>query len=483
MFAFDDLSALYDVTPVENLFIQEYLPHAKGDYVKVYLYGLMACYRPNEDLTLTQMARDLDLTEKEVQAAYRYWERRGLCHRVSDNPPAYRYASAKQRMFAQQTPPPDPAYEAFAEALHAAFGESRKLHGGETALAYEWVEEMHLPPEAVILMIHHLIETRGVNFTFKAANKVAVRMAKEKVQSAEDAELFIARDHTVRANTRQILSRLGQRRLPSEDEMDLCQKWMYEYGFTLEDMLAACAETTKGAPTMGYLNGILEGIYKRSGGKKTAADQLRQDKAQQDPVKALLQAMGAHKLTVNESTKAAYEQFRQLASHEVILLAGRQVALSGGDMADVLTTLNVLKAKGLTDVDEVERYFHAINAQNQFILSLMEIWGRKDKPTPGDRTLLSRWMSDWGFTQEALLALAPLAQSAQRPMAYLDAILEAAHQKGLTDPAAIQAARELSKPAKPAAPAKTVTQQQYTQRPHREDDLAGLNDLMKEYNQ
>ena len=46
MFGFDERYAVFDVTPVDNQFILEYLPAAKGDYVKVYLYGLTQCCHP-----------------------------------------------------------------------------------------------------------------------------------------------------------------------------------------------------------------------------------------------------------------------------------------------------------------------------------------------------------------------------------------------------------------------------------------------------
>lgn len=42
--------------------------------------------------------------------------------------------------------PRDEAYEAFAQAVYAAFGDRRKLHGGETVLAYEWVEQLEIGP-------------------------------------------------------------------------------------------------------------------------------------------------------------------------------------------------------------------------------------------------------------------------------------------------------------------------------------------------
>ena len=38
---FQDAYALFDCTPLENLFIQEYMLRAPGDHVKVYLYGFL----------------------------------------------------------------------------------------------------------------------------------------------------------------------------------------------------------------------------------------------------------------------------------------------------------------------------------------------------------------------------------------------------------------------------------------------------------
>lgn len=61
MFGFDDQSFIFDVTPVENQFILEHMVSAKGDDVKVYLYGLMHCYRPGSGMDLQQMAKDLGM--------------------------------------------------------------------------------------------------------------------------------------------------------------------------------------------------------------------------------------------------------------------------------------------------------------------------------------------------------------------------------------------------------------------------------------
>ena len=38
---FADGASMFSTTPVENLFMLEFMPNAPGDFVRVYLYGLM----------------------------------------------------------------------------------------------------------------------------------------------------------------------------------------------------------------------------------------------------------------------------------------------------------------------------------------------------------------------------------------------------------------------------------------------------------
>ena len=64
-------------TEIENLFINEFLPAAPGDYVKVYLFGLM-CARHGQDIDTRKLALILGLSERDVEEAWIYWEAKGL---------------------------------------------------------------------------------------------------------------------------------------------------------------------------------------------------------------------------------------------------------------------------------------------------------------------------------------------------------------------------------------------------------------------
>ena len=96
MFEQDESMLRFGVTPVENLFIQEYLPAARGDYVKVYLYALYISAHPKKELSAAEIAQELGMPQSDVEGALRYWERRHLLVRLTDNPPAYQMKSPAQ---------------------------------------------------------------------------------------------------------------------------------------------------------------------------------------------------------------------------------------------------------------------------------------------------------------------------------------------------------------------------------------------------
>ena len=480
LFEFDEQYPLFDATPVENLFVQEYLPAAKGDYVKVYLYGLMHTYHPTAGMNLAVMGRALGLSEEDVLSAYRYWERKGLVQRMADNPPAFRYMNAKQLLFMRQCPAEDKQYTQFADALYAAFGEDRQLHGQETSLAYEWVEDLKLPPEVVLMLVQHLISTRGKHFSFKAAQKLAVQLAEERVHTIEDAEIVLSRSKAVLEGTRKILRRLGKRHQPSEDEMALYRKWTLEWRYDHDAVEAACRETTKGDPTMAYLDGILNGLRRR--GEKTPStarqveSQLQKEQEEAAPLKELFHALGLSGLTVNEGTLSVYRQMRSLAGHEVILLAAREAARAGGRLDDLLRLLTTWHDKGLVTVRQVEEYIAAFYESNRLLAQLFEQCGKSEKPAASDRALLQKWQKEWGFSIDMLLLAASYSQNAEKKMPYMDAMLKAWREQGIAAPEAAQSARERFEkaPAAAAAPqrkGKVVTEQLYTQRKYDEIDL------------
>lgn len=478
MFGFDERYAVFDVTPVDNQFILEYLPAAKGDYVKVYLYGLTQCCHPQADMDMTSLSRELGMTEEEVQSAYRYWERKGLVQRISDHPPAYRYINVKQLMFSGVASQTDPAYEAFSEALYGLFDNQRQLHGKEIQLCYEWVEDMGLPQEVVLALLRHMIDAKGPNFTFKSAQKLAVELAEQGVATAEDAKAYLQLEKDILRGGKAVLQRMGQYRNPTVDELNLYRKWVKEWGFKPDAVLEACADTTGGKPSFKYLDGILNRYREQDAASGAALRQTRQRSREAiTPLKKLIALFGSSSLTVNEETKAKYARMRELYPDQVILLAGSECAGRGQPFDQVMSYLEAWQRLGLQTEQDVRAYMDKVNRQNQFIAQLYELWGKNNRPAAGDRALLSRWTEQWGFGEDMIVATAAYAAKADKPMAYLDKLLEGFAEKHIDTPEQAaadhdqwqQQQQQTAAPA-PARPVKTVREQQYTQRDYEDSD-------------
>ena len=56
-------SAMFDSTPIENMFLLEHMPHLPDDCVRVYLYARMLCYHPEMGGDTAEIAKALRMEE------------------------------------------------------------------------------------------------------------------------------------------------------------------------------------------------------------------------------------------------------------------------------------------------------------------------------------------------------------------------------------------------------------------------------------
>ena len=461
-FDFDERFALFDMTPVDNQFIRDYLPQAKGDAVRVYLYGLMRCYHPEEGMDEERMSHDLGMTAEEIRASFRYWERRGLVRRISDEPPAYRFISPKQREGGAEAL--DPEYEAFAESLYGVFSNERRLHGSEIQTCYEWVTELKLPPEAVIMLLRHMQSVKGKNFSIRSAEQVAVQMAEANIRTIEEAEAFLSRDLSEYEGTKAVLKRLGKRNLPSEDQVALYRKWTREWGFTREAIEEACAETAKGDPSMGFLDGVLRNLKENAEEGPIGEENVLAARKEREALRSLLRTMGGG--AVSEPTMQWYRRISREYPEEVIQLAARECGRSGGSPEKVERMLKSWKEKGISTLPEAERYVQEFRSQSELMMKLRKLWGIGGRMGEKDRAMIARWEKEMGFSRDMILFAAEAAAGTERPMAYLNRILEEYAKEGIRTREAAERDRQKRAARKPSEtrPAKAVSAQQYEQR-------------------
>jgi len=476
MFRFDDNGSRFGAMSVDNIFILDYLPLAGGDAVKVYLYALYCAAHPKEDMSVTELAHDLSMQEKDVEAALRYWERRHLITRQSDSPLAYICHSPLEVSLAgRQTIEPDLAYVAFSEDMYAMFGDRRKLRPAEISLAYDWVQDYGIQSGVVLMFLSDCIARRGIQFSFRSVQGELARMCEKGITGIEDAESYFRHSREIEDGARAVLRRFSRRSTPSQDEMDLYRKWIEEWEYTPKAILAACAETTKGEPTFAYLDGILKGIRTRAAEQNTAVRTDEDVKAAitgGEGLRAFAKVLGVRSPQVLSGT---YQRLCQEHDPDLVLFAAEEARRMSGNLETAEKYLEIYKRMNLTTRGQAQDYMNEVRSVNRVLYRIFEACGQTGKPNKADRELYQQWR-EWGFSEEMMLLAAAQSKNADARIPYLNKVLEGWHNDGITTKEQVEK-RKNARTARPAAasPVRTVSAQQYEQREYTGEELSALD--------
>jgi DNA-binding transcriptional MerR regulator len=470
--------ALYDVTPVENLFLLEYLPHATGDQARVYLYGLMQC-RQKVDCTVEGLARALRMKPEKVLEALRYWETRGLLKGVSDKPPCFEFLNVRAAMQAGCDQDPAYRYRDFNRALvDLAQGPVRPA---QFAQAMEWVEELELPADVLLLMARRTAarlteknggKPRSVPYLFKVLGETAADWAERDIRTIEKAEAELARALPEYKAASAVIDYFGFRRAPTTAEIELCGKWLGEWGFSTNDIQRALRETaSSGAPSFAYLDGILK-RHRGEAGRLDAG--MDEGQALLAGLREALSELGAQARTIPKSHMDAYRAWIGSGLEPgVIVRAAQRAAKRGRHAFDSLEEeVRRFEGMGIRTVEAADAYNIQREALRHNTRQMLEATGRDRRPSESDMRQMAQWLQMQPM--EVVLLAARRAREMQMPMRAIEKNLKTWTKMGIRDLKAAQAELDGRKGAHAKGPALAARAATYSQRKYDEGFLNKL---------
>lgn len=276
----DDLGT----TPLENIFINHYMPAARGDYVKVYLYGLKRCYNNHlASISNSDIAKDLALLETDVKRAWDYWAEEGILsiESTGTNDASIAFFNIAGTYLYKNKPIDDTAKQRnnqklsdLEKRIQRMFDtiqdmyESRTVTKSEMLMFRRWLEDYHFTPEAIILMVEYSLNMiNNKEQTFSPAQvmsyleKVAKGFYTAGVQDHIDTEYHIESMKNRRKNYYRILNDLGIKRNPMLAETKLMDTWFEQYQFSMEIISEALNRSNQ--PNLKYIDGILKNWYEK----------------------------------------------------------------------------------------------------------------------------------------------------------------------------------------------------------------------------
>ena len=309
-----------NITIVENDFIDHYMVSANGEYVKVYLLLLRYQNIPEQLPDIPQMADLLENTEGDILRALKYWEKErilsleydetnelaGICigkaptHqapvKAAFHTPSAQSASVHEKSPVAQsdgnTTVSDKAAGQNLPASRRSLAARRELkqilfiaeqYLGKTlsrtdvdAITY-FYDSLGFSADLIEYLIEYSV-SRG-HKSMRYIETVALAWAEEGINTvtmAKEANSRYAKEYFT------IFKAMGiSGRNPVDTEISIMNKWLKDYGFTMDIIQEACSRTvlSTGQPSFQYADKILSGWKDKN--VKTLADVRLLDAAHQ----------------------------------------------------------------------------------------------------------------------------------------------------------------------------------------------------------
>ncbi len=296
-------------TRVENLFINEFLPDAPGDCVKVFLFGLMYA-QYDEQIDSRTMALTLGITERDVDNAWKYWESKGLVRltcgssneieeiefvrqidlfygkTIEDSYPVDDSAAEDGDAGADGTEGGQEDTTADAEESAESIIEkliNRQLRDifrkyenltGRTLSTYEAgkftdaVKVYNIEPDVLDFAIDYCVGIDKTSVDYIC--KVALRWTEDGARDVLTVKQMLDKRSKRNDAYRKVFAELGFNRLPNPADREIMDRWFDELGCTLKDVIDACkAAGGMREPHLRYVNKVIENNILEKGGINT----------------------------------------------------------------------------------------------------------------------------------------------------------------------------------------------------------------------
>ncbi|MBD7916240.1 DnaD domain protein [Clostridium sp. Sa3CUN1] len=233
-------------TPVSNVFIERYMPKARGEFIKVYLLMLKYNFTGEPGVNSTVLATTLNLLESDIINALNYWNEEGIIKLLPiDNMGNFHIefidlseeGTSNVDKFNLVEELTDNSNGYMLKDIGKLLG--RTLSPSEVETYIGWKKDFKFSSELILILIEYCASKGKTNFRY--IEKVAIAWNEMNIKTVDDAQNYIRKTEDKWGTYREILKFLGIRNTDiMKPQEDLLEKWTSTYGYSLEVIKKAC---------------------------------------------------------------------------------------------------------------------------------------------------------------------------------------------------------------------------------------------------
>jgi|GEM_PF-808320 len=465
--------------PVSIEFIENFMPSAPGDYIKVYLFGLLAS-TAGAEVSSQSIGRSLRLTDMQIEEALQYWQNKGLISISGTDPATCIFLSPSPGL--QPANPKVYPHQSYITELQALLG--RNLTTVEIKTILDFTSVYGLPHDIVLMLVRHCSgeAVRGRNVSAAYMEKVAMSWADAGVDTPEKAQQKIGAYSAAASGALRVIRRLdaGSSRLPTADEQALYEKWIREWGFTQDAVLLAMSDTTASLkPSMKYLDAILKSYHEKGIVTSTGIDSYKRSQSSMNELLlSVLETLKYTRKRITPELENSYPAWIDMGfTHECILLACEQTVGMSRSVKKADALLREWKEAGVTEKADILKYIRSQNKVDKKMQQVFECAGISKPVTESDRKIYIRWTQEMQLPHDVLLFAAEISSITQNPLAYMNRILQNWAQNSVNT---LEKAQKQNLSIQSKKPASDYEQRNYSKDHFEKDRLESIQ-MMEDY--
>ena len=233
-------------TPVSNIFIERYMPKARGEFIKVYLLMLKYNFTGEPGVNSTVLATSLNLLESDIVNALNYWNDEGIIKLLPiDNMGNFHIEFVD---ISNEGPTNVEKFNLVEELTNTNNGSmlkdigkllGRTLSPSEVETYISWKKDLNFSSELILLLIEYCASKGKTNFRY--IEKVAIAWKEMRINTIDDAQNYIRKTEDKWVTYREILKFLGIRNTDiMKPQEDMLEKWTSTYNYSLDVIKKAC---------------------------------------------------------------------------------------------------------------------------------------------------------------------------------------------------------------------------------------------------
>lgn len=220
-------------TPISNIFIDEYMCDARGDFVKVYLLCLRLGYL-QEETSIERIASSLKLLQADVIKALEYWEERGI---MKLSPQGIIEIFPQNRKIENKDIKLDRALKEMLEGIEKLI--ARPLSSKEIDVFVHIKDDFKFTPEMINILVEYCITRKKTDIRY--IEKVAMGWYDSGIKTYEDAQAHITMHEGKWVKYRNVLNYMGIKDSEiSKPQEEFLEKWVLEFKLPVDLIKEAC---------------------------------------------------------------------------------------------------------------------------------------------------------------------------------------------------------------------------------------------------